>query len=98
MARRASSEWPEKRFCDDNNSFFLCHFWSGNNALGVRSLGRMIRNDAEIVAAMKALEKRVFSNGAVVVFQDVDYNLMSFEDQIKADLATDIMVIWYYFG
>jgi capsular polysaccharide biosynthesis protein len=27
-----------------------------------------------------------------VVFQDVDYNLLSFEEQIKVDLQTDVMV------
>lgn len=42
---------------------------------------------------MRGLEKEVFStNGARVVFQDKDYNLLSFEEQIKVDLQTDIMI------
>jgi hypothetical protein len=39
LARRASSEWPEKRFCDSQKSFFLCELWAG---FGIRSLGRMV--------------------------------------------------------
>lgn len=89
MARRASSEWPEKRFCDSVNSFFDCKLWE---SFGIRSLGRMVQNDKEIVAELKKLESNVYANGAQVVFQDVDYNLLSFEEQIKVDLQTDVMV------
>jgi hypothetical protein len=89
MARRASSEWPEKKFCSDASSFFLCRLWKD---FGIRSLGRMVRNDAEVVAALKALETKLFANGAVVEVQDVDYNLLSLKDQIREDLKTDIMV------
>ena len=92
MARRASTEWPEKRYCNDTHSFFLCRFWEGPNALGVRSLGRMVQNDASVVEKLKALEGRTFSNGALVKVTDVDYNLLSFEEQIETDLQTDIMV------
>lgn len=45
-----------------------------------------------MVAKLRDLEKEVFPNGAQVVFQDKDYNLLSFEEQIKVDLSTDIMV------
>lgn len=45
-----------------------------------------------MVAALKRLESRTFRNGAKVRFQDKDYNLLSFEEQIKVDLETDIMV------
>ena len=89
MARRASSEWPEKRFCDSEHSFFLCDLWAH---FGIRSLGRMVSNDKEVVNTLKTLESMTFGNGAKVVFQDVDYNLLTFEEQIKTDLATDIMV------
>ena len=89
MARRASSEWPEKRFCDSKNSFFDCVLW---DSFGIRSLGRMVQNDHELVTALKGLEKETYVNGAQVVFQDVDYNLLSFEEQIKVDLQTDVMV------
>jgi hypothetical protein len=89
MARRASSEWPEKKFCSDDTSFFLCRLWAN---FGIRSLGRMVRNDAEVVAALKSLEQQTFPNGAQVRFQDVDYNLLGFKEQIAKDLETDIMV------
>ncbi|KAK7241523.1 EGF domain-specific O-GlcNAc transferase [Aureococcus anophagefferens] len=89
LARRSSSEWPEKRFCDSETSFFDC---AKLQHLGVRGLGRTIENDGEVVRALKSLETRSFANGARVRFRDVDYNLLSFEDQIKVDLDTDVMV------
>ena len=89
LARRSSSEWPERRFCDSETSFFDC---AKLQHLGVRGLGRTIKNDAEVVRALRSLETRSFANGARVRFRDVDYNLLSFEDQIKVDLDTDVMV------
>lgn len=93
MARRASVEWPEKRFCSTTSNFFDCKHWDG---LGLRKLGRMVRNDAEVIAALRELEQATFANGAKVKVQDVDYNLLSFEEQIKVDLQTDIMVSSLY--
>ena len=52
----------------------------------------MIRNDAAVVSALKALEQRKFANGAEVHFRDVDFNVLSFEEQIEVDITTDIMV------
>jgi hypothetical protein len=49
MARRASSQWPERRFCDSKNSFFKCEQWAH---LDKRSLGRMIKNDQEVRRAI----------------------------------------------
>ena len=89
MSRRASTVWPEKKFCSDENSFFLCKLW---DHFGIRSLGRMIRNDAVVVTALKSLEGETFTNGAVVKLSEVDFNLLSFPEQIKHDLKTDIMV------
>jgi hypothetical protein len=63
MARRASSQWPERRFCDSRGSFFKCEDWQH---LDKRSLGRMIRNDDAVVASLKALEMRKWKNGATV--------------------------------
>lgn len=45
MARRASVEWPEKRFCSDTDNFFHCKHWAH---LGMRTLGRMVKNDAAV--------------------------------------------------
>jgi hypothetical protein len=89
LARRAYSEWPEKRFCDDLNSYFKCEYWSH---MGGRIIGRMIQNDAELVEGLKSLETEK-PGGVDVRFNDVDFNKLSFEDQIRVDLKTDIMVL-----
>lgn len=89
MARRSSSQWPEKRFCDDKNSFFLCDIWKD---WGLRSLQRTMKNEDKLLETLKELENHTFKNGAKVIVRDVDYNLLTFEDQIKIDLQTDIMV------
>lgn len=52
----------------------------------------MVRNDAEVVAALKSLENEEFADGKVVKVQDVDYNVLNFEEQITIDLGTDIMI------
>ncbi|CAN0461789.1 unnamed protein product, partial [Scytosiphon promiscuus] len=46
----------------------------------------------KVVRSLKQLERETFPNGAVVEVRDLDYNLLSFEDQIKNDLETDVMV------
>jgi hypothetical protein len=89
MSRRATKEWPERKYCNDSHSFFLCRYWDN---FGQRSLGRMVRNDAEVVRALQGLEDEDFDNGVTVKVQDVDYNVLSFEQQIKIDIQTDIMV------
>ena len=89
MARRSSGEWPEKRFCDSARSFFDC---AKLGHLGIRKLGRSVRNDGEVVRALKSLEGRAFPNGARGTVRDVDYSSLSFEDQIKTNLDTDVMV------
>ena len=107
MARRASSVWPEKKYCDDKNSFFKCELWKD---FGVRSLGRMVRNDADMVNTLISTFSTTSNSGVSnnnakdliysllgrkdieVITRDVDYNLLTFEEQIKVDLTTDIMV------
>lgn len=37
--------------------------------------------------ALKALETRTYDSGATVRFQDVDYNVLTFKQQIKIDLG-----------
>ena len=90
MTRRASSVWPEKRFCNDTASFFLCELWGGE--WGIRKLGRMLQNEADVIRGLRALESRAFPNGARVQVREVDYNNLSIEQQIETDLATDVMV------
>jgi hypothetical protein len=88
LARRAYSEWPEKRFCNDTSSFFKCHYWAH---MGGRTIGRMIRNDADLVQGLKALETEK-PGGRDVRITDVDFNKLNFENQLKIDLKTDILV------
>ena len=78
-----------KKYCDSHNSFFKCELWE---SFGIRKLGRVIKNDNEVVETLKELEKESFNNGAIIKFQDVDFNLLSFEEQIKIDLQTDILI------
>lgn len=52
----------------------------------------MIRNDQEVADSLKHLEKETFANGAKVKVTTVDFNILSFEEQIKVDLSTDVMV------
>jgi len=92
MSRRPSKEWPERKYCDSERSFFLCSLWEH---FGERRLGRMIKNDKEVVAALKGMEKEIFQQGGRSVrveVRDVDYNVLSFEQQISTDLQTDIMI------
>lgn len=89
MARRPSKEWPEKKYCDSENSFFLCHLWE---KFGSRKLSRTIRNEKEFITGIKDLERMKFDNVDKVIVRDVDYNVLSFEEQIEIDLSTDIMI------
>jgi len=89
VARRASVEWPEKAFCDTEGSYFECRQLEH---LQIRKLGRMIKNDKEIVAGLKSLESRKFTNGARVRFRDVDFSRLNFEEQIAIDATTDVMI------
>lgn len=93
MSRRMSKEWPERKYCDSKHSFFLCHLWDG---FGPRHLGRMISNDREVVQALKQLEQypvsAEFKHVDRIIVQDVDFNELAFEEQIRVDLRTDIMI------
>ena len=89
MARRPSTVWPEKRFCDDKRSFFLCKLW---DTFGIRPLKQQMQNDDELVECLKSLENREYSNGASVKFNDQDFNLLTIREQIKQDLGTDILI------
>jgi hypothetical protein len=89
MARRASKEWPERKYCNDHTSFFLCHYWDN---FGMRQLGRMISNDVQVVRALKTLEKLELPNNGKIVVNEVDYNILTFEEQIAIDIQTDIMI------
>jgi hypothetical protein len=91
MARRAYSEWPEKKFCNDTNSYFKCKHWE---KMGMRKIGRMIKNDQAIVEAFKSFTHHEKNGKTIkVVFNDADFNKhKTFRDQIAMDLKTDILV------
>jgi hypothetical protein len=59
--------------------------------MGGRTIGRIIRNDADLVAGLRALETEK-PGGRDVRITDVDFNKLDFENQIKIDLKTDILV------
>ena len=63
----------------------------------MRSLQRTIKGEDDLLESLRGLEKETFENGAKVLVRDVDYNLLTFEDQIKIDLQADIMVRFAYF-
>ena len=44
-------------------------------------------NESEVMKALKALEERKYKTGAKVRFQDVDYNVLTFKEQIEIDLG-----------
>lgn len=52
----------------------------------------MVKNDKQVVEALRGLESRNWPNGAQVEFRDVDFNLLTFAEQIMVDITTDIMV------
>lgn len=89
MSRRPTAQWPERKYCDDLNSFFLCRFWA---TFGERSLGRMVINEAELVQMLKSLESEPRRDGKTVVINVVNFNELSFEQQVAEDLKTDIMI------
>jgi hypothetical protein len=91
MARRAYSEWPEKKFCNDTHSYFKCRHWANK---GKRKIGRMIKNDQSIVDAFKQFTHHEKNGKKVrVIFNDADFNKhKTFRDQIAMDLKTDLLV------
>eukprot|EP00961_Rhodomonas_salina_P188835 2548232-Rhodomonas_salina.1 len=38
------------------------------------------------------MQSATFSGGRTMVFVDMDYNLLSFQDQLKTDCMTDVMI------
>ncbi|CAM9468996.1 unnamed protein product, partial [Choristocarpus tenellus] len=93
MARRSSVQWPERKYCSENGAadgtYFVCDYF---RHLGTRELQRKVKNDKAVVQGLKDLEQASFPNGAQVEVRDMDYNLISFEEQILNDLETDIMI------
>lgn len=88
-ARRASVSWPEKSFCDSRASYFDCKLLEH---LGTRKLGRMVKNDGAVLAALKQLEKQDFPNGARVTVREADFNMLDLKQQIEIDRTTDVMI------
>lgn len=47
----ASAEWPEKKYCSDTESFFLCRLWA---TFGARALGRMVHECVQFMPHLHA--------------------------------------------
>jgi hypothetical protein len=78
LSRQPSVVWPERAFCDDR--YFACADWTH---LHIRQIGRVLRNDADVVAALAARgELRVAS---------ADFNRLPFEQQVAQVAATDVL-------
>ena len=89
VRRRSSTEWPEIEHCSHWDSFFNCTLWSG---WGKRNLGRVVNNEVQLTRALIALEDESFLHVERVRVQLVDFSELSFDDQMRVDLQTDVMV------
>ena len=78
MSRQPSVRWPERAYCDDR--YFRCEDWTH---LGIRSIARVLNNDAEVVAALAARSE--------LQVVGVDFNKLPFEEQVGRVAASDIM-------
>eukprot|EP00293_Proteomonas_sulcata_P012576 CAMPEP_0184306484 /NCGR_PEP_ID=MMETSP1049-20130417/15474_1 /TAXON_ID=77928 /ORGANISM="Proteomonas sulcata, Strain CCMP704" /LENGTH=350 /DNA_ID=CAMNT_0026618761 /DNA_START=34 /DNA_END=1086 /DNA_ORIENTATION=+ len=91
MSRRPSVMWPERGYCDDR--FFICSEWQH---LSKRVIGRIASNDAEVTKMLQGFEtgtsELIGVSDRSVVFEAVDYNLVPFQDQIRQDIQTDILI------
>lgn len=86
MARGSPVPWPERVFCDDR--YFPCALF----AYGDRHLGRVVRNNAEVVDGLHALARNTTVAGRALVFTETDYNTLPFRKQLAHTIATDILV------
>ena len=78
MSRQASVPWPERAYCDDR--YFACADWAH---LALRRIARVVRNDADVVAALAARgELRVSS---------ADFSVLPFPQQVALVAASDIL-------
>ena len=78
MSRLASVIWPERAYCDDR--YFRCEDWGH---LNIRVIGRVLSNDAEVVAALAARSELNVSGA--------DFNKLPFEEQVRLVAGTDIL-------
>ena len=69
---------------------FVCSEWGH---LGDRKIGRVVKNDKEVVAMLRGLESEKFEGDRVLVFVEADYNLLPFEDQIRLDVQVSQSVL-----
>ena len=58
-----------------------------------RKIGRVIRNDKEVVEALRTLERRGgFREGRKMVLNEADYNQLSFEERRNLIYGGDMIV------
>lgn len=86
---------------------FTCSYSDFFASMSLLYIKQQVRNDKAVVEALKGLEQKSFRNAKRVVVQDVDYNILTFEEQILTDLNTDVMIgphgagmslFWYCVG
>jgi hypothetical protein len=53
-----------------------------------------VSNEEEVMSALKALEDREYRHGGTVIFRDVDYNVLTFKEQITIDLGGWVQSPW----
>jgi hypothetical protein len=58
-----------------------------SSALSLFPFPAQVSNEEEVMSALKALEAREYRHGGTVIFRDVDYNVLTFKEQITIDLG-----------
>jgi hypothetical protein len=53
MLRKGTSMWPEEKYCNDTESFFLCKLWEN---FGPRAIGRTVSNDKDVIAMLRNIK------------------------------------------
>ena len=78
MSRLRSVMWPERAYCDER--YFRCADWTH---LEVRAIGRVLANDADVVAALAA-RRELDVRGA-------DFNKLPFVEQVAMVVSSDVL-------
>lgn len=53
MLRKGTSMWPEEKYCNDLESFFLCKLWE---KFGPRAIGRTVSNDNDVINMLRNIK------------------------------------------
>ena len=78
MSRLRSVMWPERAYCDER--YFRCADWTH---LEVRAIGRVLANDADVVAALAARPE--------LDVRGADFNKLPFVEQVAMVVSSDVL-------